>query len=303
MRQSRTRRATTEKPAQNAGNPANAVSSEGVKASTNSESQRPQYEWVAVEHRDSDGNPTLPRKLIASTYLRRYGDVPPGTEIKVHVLAGYKPTPLLMVERKIYEVHRLSIRGWRRSGQIALEVEDWRRYEVEWFNAMRGAKLVISDPGLPGPHNEDSEYVISASSFGRKIVKSPDEQGNQAEVRLHEGTLDITETWVSAWRRQRAEVLNMGLKLLLLPLFAALGAGLALLLVDRSPRVGSDSETWEVPVQQADQPANSGQGSDPSDEAVIAEAPDASASQTENTEQEPGDHAPEDPVAAEEPSS
>ena len=36
-------------------------------------------------------------------------------------------------------------------------------------------------------------YIISESSFGRKIVKSLDEQGNKTEVQLHEGTLDVRD--------------------------------------------------------------------------------------------------------------
>ena len=66
--------------------------------------QEPQGEWVAVEHRDADGNPTLPRELIAGTYRRRFEEVPDGTEIRVHVLAGYKPKALMLVEQKIYEI-------------------------------------------------------------------------------------------------------------------------------------------------------------------------------------------------------
>ena len=106
-----------------------------------------------VEHRDADGNPTLPEELIAGTFLRRYEEVPEGTEIKVLVLAGYKPKALMMVERKIYRIHRLSVKGWRRKEQIAIEMDGWRQHEADWFNAMRGVQLEVSDPGLPGQGN------------------------------------------------------------------------------------------------------------------------------------------------------
>ena len=52
-------------------------------------SQKPQGEWIPFEHRDADGNPTLPKHLIAGTYHRRYEEVPEGSEIKILVLAGY----------------------------------------------------------------------------------------------------------------------------------------------------------------------------------------------------------------------
>ena len=193
-------------------------------------SQKPQGEWITFEHRDADGNPTLPKHLIAGTYRRRYEEVPEGSEIKVLVLAGYKPK-LMMVERKIYEVHRLSFRGWRRRGQITVEVEGWRHHEADWFNAMRGVGLQVSEV-IPGTHNEGSDYIVSESSFNRKIVTAPDDKGSPTETHLHEGTLKITETWKSAWGRQGAEVINLGIKLLLVPLLVALGAGLALLWID-----------------------------------------------------------------------
>ena len=49
---------------------------------TDNKAQKPQSEWVTVEHRDPDGNPTLPKELIAGTARRRYEEMPEGTEIK-----------------------------------------------------------------------------------------------------------------------------------------------------------------------------------------------------------------------------
>ena len=245
--------------------PRKGAASKGSKANRGATTEKPQGAWVMMEHRDADGNPTLPKELVKSTYGRRYNQVSPGTEVDAHVLAGYKP-PLMMIERKIFEIHRLSvIRGWRRSGQIAVEVEGWRGYEAEWFEAMRGAKVHILDPGLPGPHNDEADYVVSETSFDRKIVTQLDEQGGKSEVKLHHGTLDITETWKSAWLRQRAEILNLGFKLLLAPLFAAVGAGLALLWMDRLANPdGEDLDSSETAVQYEDQATEGAAGDEPS---------------------------------------
>ena len=222
------------------------------------EAQKPQGEWIRVEHRDADGNPTLPKELIAGTFLRRYEEVPEGSEIKVMVLAGYKPNALMMVERKIYEVHRLLVKGWRRRGQIAIEMDGWRQHEAEWFKAMRGVRLEVSDPGLPGPHNEKAHYIVSESSFHRKIVTSVDERGSKTEVQKCEGTVDITETWRSAWQRQAAEVLNMGFKYLLLPVLSALLAGLAVWWIDRLPN--SDGHVSAIPDSPAEHRLQGGMG-------------------------------------------
>ena len=200
--------------------------------------------WVKIEYRDADGNLTFPKKTIASTYSRRYEEVPENAEINVHVLTGYKPRALMLVERKIYPIHTHSVRGWRRRGQVRVEMEGWRQHEAEWFEAMRGVTLAISDPGMPGPHNEESNYIVSESSFGRKIVEVINHEGSAKETKLYEGTLDIKETWKSVWHRQRVDVLNLGFKLLFVPLFVALGSGITLLWIDRSP--STDSQSMEL---------------------------------------------------------
>ena len=204
----------------------NKQSSGAFQTNSEKEVQNPKYQWVTIEHRDADGNPTLPKELIASTFPRRYEEVPEGTEIKVSVLTGYKPKALMMIEQKIYEIHRISVQGWRRSGQIAVEMDGWRQHEAEWFKAMRGVGVEVSDPGLPGPHNQKAHYIVSKSSFHRKVVRSVGESGSENEIQMYEGTLDIIEKWRSAWCRQEAEVLNMGFKYFLIPVLSSLLAGL-----------------------------------------------------------------------------
>lgn len=241
-------RASTDRigePRQKAVTPENKKSDGAGRPNRGSEAQKPQFEWIAIEHRDADGNPTLPKELIASTFHRRYEDVPEGTEIRILVLAGYKPNALMMVERKIYEIHRLSVRGWRRSGQIAVEMDGWRQHEADWFNAMRGVPLEVSD-GLPDPHNEKSHYIVSESFFKRKIVESVDARGSKTKLQMCEGTLNITETMRSAWQRQAAQVLDMGFKLLLLPVLAAVFGGLLVWWLV-SPE-SQDSEVLQRPV-------------------------------------------------------
>ena len=205
------------------------------------QSENSKFKWIKIEHRDSAGNLTIPKNLIQGTNIRRYSEVPEDSEIKAYVLAGYKPMPFLLVERKIYEIHRLFVHGWRRQGQIVIELEDWRYHEVDWFMAMRGAPLSISDPGQPGIRNEDSEYLISETSFDQKIVNHLDENSAMTEVRMYEGTLDIKEKWKSACRRQAAEIVNMGFKLLVVPFSVALGASLTLLWLGGSQGTGKEN--------------------------------------------------------------
>ena len=299
-RQNRTRIAPKNSPGQKATKPEKGEPSGADQTNTGNQAQEPQYRWVTVEHRDADGNLTLPKETIASTYPRRYEDVPHGTEIKVLVLAGYKPKALIMVERKIYEIHRLSVQGWRRSGQIAVELDGWRHHEADWFNAMRGVRLEISDPGLPGPHNEKSDYIVSESSFDRKIVKLVGENDSKTEVQIYEGTLDITETWKSAWRRQAAEVLDMGFKYLLLPVLSALVAGLAVWWIGRSPSPdGHDSETLRSPAEHGVQAGRGDSVSEPSDKLANRQSSNVPVRQTASDKQDSTNSKPEGDSIAE----
>ena len=269
-----------------AAKPANEKVNRADMTDAGSGAKKPQYEWVTLEHRDVDGNPTFPKEMIAGTYLRQYKQVPQGTRLKIRVLTGYKPEPLMMVERKIHQVHRLSVQGWRRNGQISVEMEDWRQHEADWFNAMRGIRLTISDPGLPGPHNKESEYVVSKSSFGRKIVHLVDEKGGKAKVHMCEGTLDFTETWKSAWRRQEAEILNMGFKNLLFPLLTALIAGLAVWWIASSP--SPDVQDSGAQVNPGEQGVQSGIGksaAEPSDDSANWQSPNVPVRQTDHDKQ------------------
>ena len=81
---------------------------------------------------------TLTATLRERTYLGP-SVCPEGTD------SGYKPGG-----RTVYEI--LSVL----SGQIAVEIEEFE----------------VSDPGLPGPHNEKTHYIVLESSFQRKIVES-----------------------------------------------------------------------------------------------------------------------------------
>jgi len=254
------------------------------------QTQEPKFSWVTVENRDSEGNPIIPPEIIESTYQRRYRDVPEGTQLSVHVMAGYKPKPPMLVERKIYQAHRLSVRGWRKTGQIAVEVDGWRHHEADWFNAMQGVKLQISDPGLPGPHNEDSDFIVSRASFDRKIVNVTDEKGAKTQLELYEGTLDITETWRSAWRRQGAEMLNLGLKWLFAPFFAALGAGLTLFWMERPPNPDAQViDSRETPALIEDGSSNAASGAEPAPETESDQSAAEPALPTNGTQTATGD--------------
>lgn len=81
MRQNRTRKAPKSGSGQKVPKLEKGKLSGADQTNTGDKAQEPQYKWVMVEHRDADGNPTLPKELIAGTYLRRYGDVPHDTEM------------------------------------------------------------------------------------------------------------------------------------------------------------------------------------------------------------------------------
>ena len=201
----------------------------------------------------------MPTGSFASTHHRKLAEVPNGTKIKGHVLAGYKPEPVLMVERKLYQIHAMSLQGWRRTGQLAVEVDGWRAHEAEWFGAMEGMELTVSDPGYPHTHNEDSQFLVHETSFERKhVVLVDDDADSETQLQLHEGVLNFKETWKSAWRRHWAEIVGSWLQLVLLPLMVAIGAGITLLWVSQSspnPKEPGNGAAVEKESLQPDQSA------------------------------------------------
>lgn len=134
---------------------------------------------------------------------------------------------------------------------------------------MQGVKLEVSDPGRPGPHNKKTQYRVDDTSFDRKIVTVIDQAGTKTEHRLFEGTLNITETRKSAWRRHGADVLNLGFKLLLAPLLVALGAGIALLWIDRP--TNPDPDAPQSQSTQSAQPVQTEEGASDVPSSVDAE--------------------------------
>lgn len=132
--------------------------------------EHPQLRSIPVEHRDSDGNLTFPRSVINSTYHRLYSDVPRDADLSAWVLTGYHPADLLLIERKIYEIRRFAFHGWRRRGQIDIEVQAWRAHEEDWFAAMNGIDLEVRPHDRPRFRRIGDEYRTNDATFEQKLV-------------------------------------------------------------------------------------------------------------------------------------
>ena len=187
----------------------------------------------------------------------------------------------MLVERKIYEVHRISVRGWRRSGQLVVEMEGWRQHEADWFKAMQGASLEISDPDFPGAQGQIANYIVSATTFQRKLLTVRGDNGS-TEHSIFEGRLDITETWRSIWRKQAAEVINMGFKNFLLPVISALLSGLLVWwMVSPEQSEGAKPATPESLAEQQEPPSEQTSSTETSQVPVNFDSPRPSSPETE----------------------
>lgn len=181
-----------------------------------------------MEHRDTDGNLTFPKPLIQSTFPRRYSEVEGREKLEAILLTGYKPHALMLIERKIYEILRLSVDGWRRRGQIHIEVDGWRGHESEWFAAMNGVGIEIRNSNLP-EQTRSENYRVVKTRFEKKSVSTHHKDGTVRKVSMYGATLDIVETWGSTWNRHAAEIINGVLKYVVFPFSVAFGAGVAIL--------------------------------------------------------------------------
>ena len=201
-----------------------------------------------MEHRDSEGNLTFPESLIRSTHARRYSEVEDRTQVRALVLTGYKPHALMLIERKIYEVRRLTLDGWRRRGHIHVELDGWRAHEEDWFLAMQSTNVVITDSGQPR-HTKGESYRVTKTNFERKNVSIHHRDGTVKELPMYGGTLDITETWQSAWRRHGAGVIDRTLRYAVLPFSVAFGAGVAILWIQGLS--DADQTRQDRPIREA----------------------------------------------------
>ena len=190
---------------------------------TDQSDSKPHAQWVKTEWRDLDGNPTFPDHLIASTAKRRLEERE-DRELSVHVLAG--PRSVMMIERKLYRVHKLQVHGWRRRGQLVAEMEGWREHEADWFSAMQGLKMSVRTSDTFGRVDE-ADYTITKASFERMIVTILDhKRKKEKQVQLYEGTLGIRERWRSTLQRQKASITEKGINAVILPLFLAIASAL-----------------------------------------------------------------------------
>ena len=206
------------------------------------------FEWVKIEHRDSEGNLTFSESLIHSTHARRYSEVEDRTQLRALVLRGYKPHALMLIERKIYKIHRLNVDGWRRRGQINIELDRWRTHEEDWFSAMQGVSVQITNLNRP-PKTKGESYRVATTNFEKKNVSIHHRDGTVKELSMYEGTLDITETWKSAWRRHGAEVIDRTLRYVVLPFSVTLGASVAFIWLQGL--IVADHETQDSPIREA----------------------------------------------------
>ena len=201
-----------------------------------SKGAKPQGEWIRLEHRDAEGNPTLPKRLMASTHNRQH--VSTSKLLVGRVLADYRP-PILMVQAdpligdqaKIYEIDQITIEGWRRRGRIKIHIAAYRGHEEHWFSAMKNMRVNINQPEDRELGPDEYNYVAHNTEFAKTIYSVTDKEGNGKEEHLYVGTIGVTENWASVLRRNKMWVLKSGAQKFLIPVLIGLTVALVSLLL------------------------------------------------------------------------
>ncbi len=162
-------------------------------------------EWIAVEHKNTEGEPIIPEHLIRSTWMVKYKDREKNTAPGIIILQGYNPKPIVLVSNKIYQADKFGIAGWRRKADVRIEIEPQRPHEEEWFKEMDGMPVQVRNPGTPGTISDEYSMEVIETGFTRKINEVFDETGQNKKILSFEGKLILRETLRSVWRRERIE--------------------------------------------------------------------------------------------------
>ena len=180
---------------------------------------RQKGEWVAIEERNSKGQPIFPRKAVHSTILTRF-DPQKHTDLTLRIITGVAPEGGIIGQYKIYDITKFSMRGWRIEAQAMIELDPTRGYEQAWFEAFEGHNAVICHPGLPGAVSQEYKMKISKSEFSKKIISHAENDSAKKETKVYEGRLWMKETWPSTLLRRKSEA---GLYLIVTAIGALIG--------------------------------------------------------------------------------
>ena len=176
------------------------VRKEEVSNSEN-KSQIKKFEWVTVEERDEEGRLIIPRRAIKSTEFTFYNPEE-HKDLKILILTGYAPNGAMLVSRKIYDIQKFDIKGWRANAEAIIELSPRRGHEKSWFDVFEGIDVDIQDTGLAGSISTEYKMKVTKTSFEKKVKTI---HGN-GENRLLEGRVYMKETYKSVWDRNKGKI-------------------------------------------------------------------------------------------------
>ena len=165
-------------------------------------------DWARLEVIDSEGRPAFfDQNVMVASSTVRYADRDRLLGMDIMIVRKIHPQPLMLINKKAYAV-TLKEGGWRRSVNVFVNVGT-REYERDWFNAMPGQIVTISDNfGYPDGAYLSETLRVERATFGKVQTTVI---GNDRELThkvAYEGRLRLRETWPSFLYRQWQRVLE-----------------------------------------------------------------------------------------------
>lgn len=186
-----------------------------------STNENKQHEWVSVEEYDSDGRLIMPRDLVRSTARTMY-DPEKHNDLDLRILTGYAPQGALLGQYKLYDVKKLSMKGWRLKAEATIELEPTRGYEKDWFKAFEGSNMIVVDPGTSRDVSNEFKMKVTQSDFSKKVASFIDQKGNKKKKQMYEGHLSMREKISSALFRRKIEFCKYVMVTVIAAIIAAL---------------------------------------------------------------------------------
>ena len=146
-------------------------------------------------------------KTMAASSTVRYAHRDRLLGMGIAIWRGMHPQPIMTVNTKAYSV-TLKEGGWRRAVNVYVNVGA-REYEKEWFDAMAGQMVTISDEtGYPDGASISEQLRVEQTAFNPVQTMVIADDGKQTSQLTYEGRLTLLETLPSFLFRQLQLVLE-----------------------------------------------------------------------------------------------
>ena len=138
--------------------------------------------WFTMEEPIEDGRPQFPKGVAESVARVRY-DPDVHTDLRLHIRTGAGPEGQIIGQYKMYAISKCDMQGRRKTALATVHLPADRVHEKDWFEAFRGTRVEVRDPGIAGSISTTYRMRVHRVRFDRAI-STRDRAGYRFEASL-----------------------------------------------------------------------------------------------------------------------